>query len=232
MPPGYEGEQLFYSELYVMRADGSHGRRITFTEGVTDFQPAWSPDGRHIVVTRAPGTTPPPGHLTAPSDPVIIDVATRQERWLTSRPDTWEGFAHWSPDGRRIAFEGDLLEPGNTDVYSIKIDGTGLQRLTTGPAYDLAPRYSPDGTQIVLDSDRAGGYADIFLMRANGSNVRQLTSDHASYIGGFSPDGRFLTFTRDVGDTNDVFRSASTGAARRTCANTDDVPVRPRVATH
>jgi Tol biopolymer transport system component len=53
-------------------------------------------------------------------------------------------------------------------------------------------------------------------MRANGSNVRQLTSDHASYIGGFSPDGRFLTFTRDVGDTNDVFRSASTGAARRT----------------
>lgn len=70
MPPGFPGEQRFYSDLYVMNADGSHVRRVTFTDGVIDFQPSWSPDGRRIVVARGPGTTPDEDHLTAPHGPV------------------------------------------------------------------------------------------------------------------------------------------------------------------
>ena len=38
MPPGFPGDQRFYSELYVMDADGSDVRRVTFTDGVVDFQ--------------------------------------------------------------------------------------------------------------------------------------------------------------------------------------------------
>lgn len=205
MPPGFAGELRFYSELYVMNANGSNVRRITFTEGVTDFQPAWSPDGRRIVISRAAGITPPPGYPTVEADLVIVDVATGHEHQITSRPDTWEWYAHWSPDGKRIAFEGDLLEPGNDDVYTIKVDGTGLQRLTTRPGFDGDVRYSPDGTQLVFDSDRAGD-SDLFLMRTNGTNVRQLTTDHASFSASFSPDGQSLAFARDVNGVPDVFR--------------------------
>lgn len=205
MPPGFAGEPRFYSELYVMNADGSNVQRITFTEGVTDFQPAWSPDGRRIVVSRAAGITPPPGFPTVEADLVIVDVATGHEQQITSRPDTWEWYAHWSPDGKRIAFEGDLLEPGNDDVYTIKADGTGLQRLTTRPGFDGDVRYSPDGTQLVFDSDRAGG-SDLFLMRANGTNVRQLTTDHNSYSASFSPDGQSVAFAQDVNGVADLFR--------------------------
>jgi Tol biopolymer transport system component len=213
MPPGFQGDQRFYSEVYVMRADGSHVKRITFTPGVNELQPAWSPDGRRIVVSRAAGTAPPPGSLypTPPSDLVIIDLATGRERKLTDTPNTWEQVPHWSPDEKRIAFDGDTLEPGNPDVYTIKVDGTGLQRLTTHPGFDEFARYAPDGKQLVFDSDRAGGFADVFLMRTDGTHVRQLTNDHASYLAGFSPDGRFIAFTRDINELGDVFRMRANG---------------------
>jgi TolB protein len=194
MPPGYQGEPRFYSELYVMDADGSNVQQITFSEGLTDFQPAWSPDGRRIVIARGPGTPPPPDHLTAPTDLWIIDLASGQERQLTDSAETWEGFADWSPDGRRIAFEGDLAEPGNDDVYTIGVDGGGLQRLTSRPGFDGDPRYSPDGQSIAFDSDRSGNL-DVFVMRTDGTNTRQLT-DHPNDDGipGYSPDGQFIAF--------------------------------------
>jgi TolB protein len=220
MPPGYQGEPRFYSELYVMDADGSHVRQITFSEGLTDFQPAWSPDGRRIVVARGPGTTPPPGYLTAPTDLWIIDLVSGRERQLTDSAETWEGFAHWSPDGRRIAFEGDLVEPGNNDVYTIGVDGRGLQRLTSGPDFDADPRYSPDGRFIAFDSDRTGN-GDVFVMRTNGTNVRQLTDNpHWDSLPAYSPDGRFIAFTSErdgapipggPSRTSDIFRMRADG---------------------
>src|SRR5687767_236322 len=176
MPLGFQGAELPYSELYVMNADGANVQRVTSNLGLVDFEPAWLPDGRRIVVARGPSTPPPPGYLTQPTDLWIIDLVSGRERRLTDSPNTWEGWPHWSPDGRRIAFEGDLVEPGNDDVYTIDVDGSGLERLTTRPGFDGDVRYSPDGTTLVFDSDRTGNL-DLFLMRTNGTNVRQLTDD-------------------------------------------------------
>lgn len=213
MPPGFEGDQQFYAELYVMNADGSHVRRITFNEGLIDYQPAWSPDGQRIVVARGPNS-PPPDQLTNPTDLWIIDLCTGREQQLTNRPATYEGFAHWSPDGRRIAFEGDISTPGGyEDVYTISVDGTGLKRLTTEPGDDRHARYSPDGKSIVFSSDRTGNF-DIFVMRTDGTHVRQLTyapsyDVHPSY----SPDGQFISFDsdRDDPDYGDIYRMRADG---------------------
>jgi Tol biopolymer transport system component len=211
MPPGFQGSQLPYSELWVMNADGSNVQRITSNVGLVDFEAAWSPDGRRIVVPRGPSTPPPPGYLTQPTDLWIIDLVSGREQQLTNSPSTWEGWPHWSPDGRRIAFEGDLVEPGNDDVYTINVDGSGLERLTTRPGFDGDVRYSPDGTSLVFDSDRTGNL-DLFVMRTNGTNVRQLTDDPSfEGSGSFSPDGRFIAFTKDVDGVPDIFRMRADG---------------------
>ena len=49
----------------------------------------------------------------------------------------------WSPDGQRIAFEAKI--DGRFAIVVMNADGTGLRRLTTGPADDFASSWSPDG---------------------------------------------------------------------------------------
>ena len=226
MPPGFPGEPRFYSELYLMDADGSNVRQVTFSEGVIDFQPAWSPDGRQIVIARGPGTAPPEGQLTAPTDLWIIDLPSGQELQLTDSPETWEGWPDWSPDGKRIAFEGDMAEPGNSDVYTIRTDGSDLQRLTSQASYEGDAHYSPDGRWIVFDSDRTGN-VDVFVMRDDGAPVRQLTDDPGEdFAGGYSADGKFIAFSSDRDSTSgipDIFRMRANGTQETNLTNTPDV---------
>jgi Tol biopolymer transport system component len=216
MPPGFQGSPLLFSELYVMDADGSNVQRITFNEGLTDVQGAWSPDGRRIVVARGPGTAPPPGGaFVAPTDLWIIDLATGRERQLTNSPATHEWYPRWSPDGRRIAFAGALVDPDNQDVYTIRVDGRSLRRLTSHPGLDWQPHYSPNGKSIAFASDRTGN-SDVFVMRKNGTKTRQLT-DHPSDddLPCYSPDGKFIAFSSDRDGipslTSDIFRMRADG---------------------
>ena len=77
----------------------------------------------------------------------------------------------------RIAYTYYSAETGNKgEVYSVCADGSDATRLTDDPAYDGAPAWSPDGTQLAFVSDRSG-IAQVYRMDANGDNVRQLTTD-------------------------------------------------------
>src|SRR5439155_23292958 len=75
-----------------------------------------------------------------------------------------------SPDGRTILF--DLLG----DIYRVGIAGGKAERVTSGPAFDYAPRYSPDGRTIVFCSDRAGNM-NLWLMNADASAPRGPTDE-------------------------------------------------------
>jgi hypothetical protein len=101
------------------------------------------------------------------------------------------------------------------EIYSAKQDGTDLVNLTNSPGYDAEGAFSPDGQQIVFCSLRSAfplenlspeqrarydkdpsWFGDIYIMNADGSNVRRLT-DAPGYDGGpvFSPDGQKLCWT-------------------------------------
>ena len=75
-----------------------------------------------------------------------------------------------SPDGNEIVF--DLMG----DIYIMPIDGGDAVLLRGGLAYEIQPRFSPDGTKISFTSD-AGGGDNIWVMNRDGSNARQVTEE-------------------------------------------------------
>lgn len=92
--------------------------------------------------------------------------------------------------GRSIAFVSD--QEGNSEIYVMRSDGSGVTNLTHNPAYDGDPVWSPDGTKIAFESDR-NGHRDIFVMNPDGSGLIQLTHDPANHILGVAPDSRWFT---------------------------------------
>jgi Tol biopolymer transport system component len=195
-PDGWQGERLYYSELYVMNADGTNPERITFNEGLVDTQPTWSPDGDRILVARGPSIEPSIAHETGPTDLWIINLANGKERQLTNSPDTWEGYADWSPDGSTIVFESDLAEPGNFDLYTIRADGSRLRRLTSDRVWEAEPEYAPDGSHITFTNYDT---FDVYTIGADGSGRQQLTHLGLNTQSVYSSDGRFFAFVSDRG---------------------------------
>lgn len=84
------------------------------------------------------------------------------------------------------------------NIYEANVDGTSLQALTSGPAYHAECGYSPDGSEIVYASNQ-DDCMNLYICRADGSEVRQLTYSKDCYNGGpfFSPDGEWIVFRAD-----------------------------------
>ncbi|NDA68330.1 MAG: peptidase M28, partial [Verrucomicrobia bacterium] len=124
---------------------------------------------------------------------------------------------------RRYAWDYD----DRMELFVAKRDGSNIRRLTDAPGYDAEGSYSPDGKLIAFCSMRhafpleklspedrkrmqtdPSYFGDIYLMNADGSNVRRLTST-PGYDGGpfFSPDGQRIIWRRfnEKGDTADVY---------------------------
>lgn len=80
------------------------------------------------------------------------------------------------------------------DIFSARLDGSDLRRLTSTPGYDAEATVSYDGRKIVFTSTRDGDL-DIYVMRIDGTHVRRLTRE-LGYDGGafFSPDGRQIVY--------------------------------------
>lgn len=92
-----------------------------------------------------------------------------------------------SPDGRTIAF--DLLG----DIYTMPIAGGTPRRITSGLAFDMQPRFSPNGQLIAFTSDRGGG-DNIWVMNADGTGARQITRENFRLLNAptWSPDGQYI----------------------------------------
>ena len=84
------------------------------------------------------------------------------------------------------------------EIWSAKPDGTGLKNLTNSKGYDAEGAYSDDGKQIAFCSNRTG-HLELFIMDADGSNVKQLTHAPDCYNGGpfISPNGKKVVFRSD-----------------------------------
>jgi TolB protein len=82
----------------------------------------------------------------------------------------------WDPQGQNIAFSWTRgFEPGNYNIFLMNVATQELVQLTYGAGRNEHPYFSPSGTHIVFSSNRSGG-TQIWTMRADGTQLRKLTS--------------------------------------------------------
>ena len=140
----------------------------------------------------APGETPPvpPQDEAAKTDEAKWDVQNppgpSRDISIDVTRGTWMS-VDVSPDGRMIAF--DLLG----DIYVMPIEGGEARAIASGVAWDMQPKWSPDGRQIAFTSDRAGG-DNIWIMDADGSNPLQISKESFRLLNQpeWTPDGQFI----------------------------------------
>ena len=92
---------------------------------------------------------------------------------------------------------------GDQDIYLVNVDGSQLTRLTSTPAVEWEPDFSPDGSQIVFAANLDGSQLDIYVMNADGTSLRRLTSHpRDDRKPAWSPDGELVVFRsfRDLDD--------------------------------
>lgn len=84
------------------------------------------------------------------------------------------GSLDWSQDGRHLLIHAG--PEGDKNIFLVDVDAETAVQLTNG-GNNAASSFSPDGQWIAFNSLRNNGQADIFIMRPDGSDVRQVTSD-------------------------------------------------------
>lgn len=125
-------------------------------------------------------------------------------------------------------FESNLLEPGNFDIYTIGVDGSGLQRLTTAPDWDGDPDYSPDGSGIAFTIyDPSNEWAaDIYTISLDGSGLQRLTTSGSDVQPVYSPDSQYIAFSSERDGHNghpDIFRMGADGTQQTNLTRTRTV---------
>ena len=149
-------------DIYSVRGDGSRLRRLTRNDA-DDTEPAWSWAGASIVFVRTRDGMSRPDLFTLVArdrDPTLL---LRNGESPVS-----------SPIGPTIAFVRSV--DSNMDIYTMRSDGTDLQRVTSDAAVDTDPVWWPDGSSLVFASNRDGDF-DLYRVAPDGSGVERLTDD-------------------------------------------------------
>jgi TolB protein len=173
-----EKDQIEFSEVYLMDAQGRHPRPLTT---ITRGKPysgdvgraSWSPDGRQVVVSHVTPVLESDIH-----DLYVVSVPGGRAQRLTSKSVRAED-PDWSPDGKTILFR--TVPPGENapggELYTINPDGSGMKQLTRSPdgTVMLSAAFSPNGKWIVFSKSVGAKEPDLYVMKADGSPERRIT---------------------------------------------------------
>ena len=213
-------------QIFRMGLDGSDVRMVSTGDGRTTCG-YFYPDGESIIYasTHLGGADCPPspsfemGYVWAIYDSYDIYRASADGTGVTRLTDTpgYDAEATIGPDGR-VVFTS--VRDGDMEIYSMNGDGSDVRRLTNRQGPDGGPFLSPDGSKIVFrgreipDGPEFDDYKrlldqglwrptelEVFVMNANGSDLRQVTSlGGASFAPFWHPDGNRIIFASDFHD--------------------------------
>ncbi len=192
LPGSRSGYILFLRESTLMAQPFDPDKRALSGEAVPVVESVEASNGRGIFAASSNGTLIYRGGLQAGRRLTWLD---RQGKALGHVGDqaayVWPTLA---PDGIDVASERES-PTGQPDIWLLDSRGVS-SRFTFGPAANVDPLWSPDGSRIIFSSNR-GGHYDLYEKASNGAadDTLLVKSDEDKLPTGWSPDGRFLIFT-------------------------------------
>lgn len=187
-----EGRIVFddFEDVYVMDASGTGARTVADRKG-SEFDGAWSPDGRWIVYRDS-------RRGVNVNDEIFVARANGSgARNLTRSPANDWG-PDWSPDGRTIAFNSDR-DGGRMSGYLVSPDGSHLRRIDAGVWVEY-PSFSPDGTKITFMGHDGGDYEVYIADLETGATTKLTETPGSDGWPVWSPDGTTIAFTSERDD--------------------------------
>jgi len=213
--------------VWVANADGSQAKRLSnypnYNTSYYEFDPALSPDAKYAVFNHA-------GDLMKVELTKLIPI-----RITPKNNGIGESSPSFSPDGKNIAIAAENDKDKGRDIYILDNKGSNLKRLTQDQGRNHAPVWSPNGQNILFYSDRNGSM-ELYEMNADGSQVQPFFSTEQLKVAGFkltnyidpwsntwgpieqyrasySPDGKWISFARDIDEDREIFIAKRDGSA-------------------
>lgn len=177
----YKGGQ---PRVYLYNIDTGRQELLGNFPGMT-FAPRFSPDGNKVVMSLAKNGN---------TDVYELDLRSRQSRQLTNHIgiDTAPSYA---PAGNQIVFESD--RGGTQQLYVMNSNGGDTRRITFGQGRYANPVWSPRGDLIAF-TKMLGGQFYIGVIRPDGTGERLITKAYHVEGPSWSPNGRVLTYFKEV----------------------------------
>ena len=181
----FEGSK---SSIFIQNLRSGNRFQVSNKPGINGA-PAFSPDGRKLVVTL--------GGVEGNPDIYVLDITSRQVKRLTThRAIDTEGT--WSPDGRHIYFTSD--RSGGPQIYRISANGGTPERVTFEGSYNARPRLSPDGTRLAMVHNDRGNFR-IAVMNIERKDLLVVSAGRQDESPSFAPNSDSLIYaTRQSGD--------------------------------
>jgi Tol biopolymer transport system component len=143
---------------------------------------------------------------------------------LTSTSAFIEETPVFSPDGTKIAFAKTTAERREVDLYTMNVDGTGVQQLTDFPGREYNPDWSPDGRKLVFTKFRTANgtrLTRLIVMRVDGTSRRTLLEGSGVGSPVWSPNGGKVAFEDlDQNDVWDIYTVKSDGTGKTSVTTT------------